>query len=204
MRVETDELWALEEPGEGWIALDRKLGSALTKIAKGEIGRELQQYQTTTLNNSQVVRGRVLLAMVFRYYASSSTGQVMYDMNHLQTLKLHSDNLEGFHNTWNMVLAELQTVPDKSLLQFWYFKQMQYFKPMAEDIAHYKRAQYLKSPDYSFDWLWNASCRYLTMKREDHMQHELNRSLRGDHPKAVPGLSAKGSKNKEKGGMGKW
>ena len=95
MRLETDELWSLEEPGDGWISLDRKLAAALSKVAKGEIGRELQQHQTTSLNNMQVARGRVLLAMVFRYYASSSTGQVMYDMNHLQTLKLHNDNLDG-------------------------------------------------------------------------------------------------------------
>ena len=95
MRVETDENWALEDPGEGWISLDRKLAAALSKIAKGEIGREIMQSQTTALNNQLVVRGRVLLAIVFRYYASSTTGQVLNDMNHLQTLKLHGDNLDG-------------------------------------------------------------------------------------------------------------
>ena len=61
---------------------------------------------------------------------------------------------------------------------------------MAEDIAHYKRAKWINSPDYSFDWLWAASCRYLTMKREDYMQDSLNRSLKHTHPKAVPGLDA--------------
>ena len=82
MRVETDENWAL-------------VAAALSKIAKGEIGREIMQSQTTALNNQLVVRGRVLLALVFRYYASSTTGQVLYDMNHLQTLKLQGDNLDG-------------------------------------------------------------------------------------------------------------
>ena len=41
---------------------------------------------------------------------------------------------------------------------------------MAEDIARYKRAKYIGSPDHSFEWLWQASCRYLLMKREDYMQ----------------------------------
>ena len=103
MKVETEPPWALEDPGEGWISLDRKLAAAITKIAKGEIGREITQYNTTALNNNQVVRGRVLLALVFRYYSSGTSGQVLYDMNHLQTLTLHGDNLEGFRNTWNMV-----------------------------------------------------------------------------------------------------
>ena len=87
----------------------------------------------------------------------------------------------GFHNTWNMVLSELHTVPDPEVLQLWYFKQQQYFKPMAEDIAHYKRAKWNGSPDHSFEWLWAASCRYLSMKREDYMQDSLNRSLKRTH-----------------------
>ena len=109
MKVETEEPEALEDPGEGWISLDRKLAAALTKIAKGEIGREITQYNTTALNNNRVVRGRVLLALVFRYYSSGTSGQVLYDMNHLQTLTLHGDNWEGVHNRRSMVLSELHT-----------------------------------------------------------------------------------------------
>ena len=123
-------------------------------------------------------------------------------MNHLQTLTLHGDNLEGFHNTWNMVLSELHTVPDPEVLQFWYFKQLQHFKPMAEDIAHYKRAKYNGSPDHSFDWLWAASCRYLSMKREDYMQDSLNRSLKHSHAKALPGLDTYKSKKGKRGQQG--
>ncbi len=69
-----------------------------------------------------------------------------------------------------MVLSELSTVPDPEALQLWYFRQLQHFKPMAEDIAHYRRAKYNESPVHSLEWLWAASCRYLLMKREDYMQ----------------------------------
>ena len=110
-------------------------------------------------------------------------------MNHLQSLVMVDTNLEGFHNTWNMVLSELTFVPEKSTLLFWYFKQIQYFKPMAEDIAHFKRAQWNNSPDYSFDWLWGASCRYLAQKRSDYMQESLNRSLVSRPNHAAPGTS---------------
>ena len=95
MQVETADTETLDDPGLGWISLDRKLASALIRIAKGEIGRELIQYHTAALNNNLVVRGRVLLAIVFRYYSSGTTGQVMFDMNHLQTLTLQGNNFGG-------------------------------------------------------------------------------------------------------------
>ena len=88
MKVETEEPEALEDLYEGCISLDRKLAAALTKIAKGEIGREITQYNTTALNNNRVVRGRVLLALVFQYYSSGASGQVLYDMNHLPNANL--------------------------------------------------------------------------------------------------------------------
>ena len=86
-------------------------------------------------------------------------------MSHLQSLVMVDNNLEGFHSTWNMAPSELTFVPDKSTLLFWCFKQiLKNIEPMAEDIAHFKRAQWNNSSDSSFDWLWGASCRYLAQK----------------------------------------
>ena len=65
MRCETDDPSLLNDPGEGWISLDRKLAVALTNIAHGEIGRELTHTTTMALNNGHIVRGRVLLAIMF-------------------------------------------------------------------------------------------------------------------------------------------
>ena len=103
----------------------------------------------------------------------------------------------GFHNTWNMVMSELSAPPDPGLVHIRYFKQIQYFKPMSEDIAHYKRAKgILGDPDYSFEWLGDASCRYLSMKREDYMQDALNRCFKSTHSKALAGPEAKPGKAK--------
>ena len=113
----------------------------------------------------------------------------MFDMNHIQTLTLQGNNLEGFHNTWNMVISENSHVPDPEVLQFWYFNQLKNFTPMAEDIARYKRAKYAKTADYSFEWLWQASCRYFAGKRADYMQESLNSGLKNTHARALPGLN---------------
>jgi hypothetical protein len=111
-------------------------------------------------------------------------------------LVLKGDHLESFHNTWNMVLSELSEPPDPRILQCLYFQQIQHFKPLAEDIAHYKRAKYLGSTDYSFEWLWEASNRHLLMKREDYMQESLSRGLNGASGQAAPATYPKGKGKK--------
>ena len=93
----------LEDPGEGWISLDRKLAAALANIAYGEIGRQITQATTTASSNTMVARGRVLPAIVFRYYASGDNAQVLCDLSHLQKLVLRGDHLGSCYNTWNMV-----------------------------------------------------------------------------------------------------
>ena len=72
---------------------------------------------------------------------------------------------------------------------------------MVEVVAHYKRAEYHGSPDYSFEWLWEASNRYLLMNRENHMQESLSRSLNGVSERAAPATYPKGKRCKQ--GKGK-
>jgi hypothetical protein len=86
-----------------------------------------------------------------------------------------------------MVLSELKAPPDPEILRCCYFKQVQCFKPLAEDIAHYKRATFLDNrADYSFEYLFEAATRYLLMQREDSMQEALSRGLMGTADKALP------------------
>ncbi len=66
-RCATDDPADLHTPGEGWIALDRKIAAGLTRICHGEIGREITQLSTRMYNDGKIVRGRVLQALVFRY-----------------------------------------------------------------------------------------------------------------------------------------
>ncbi len=80
----------------GWVSPDRKLAAALTKISEGEIGRQLTLASTTAVSDNTVQRGRVLLAIVFRYYAAGSSAQVLYDLDHLQKLTLKGEHRESF------------------------------------------------------------------------------------------------------------
>ena len=106
----------------------------------------------------------------------ANSGQVLYDVNHLQGLKMVGDNTEGFHNTWNMVMSELASRPAEETLQLVDYNQIKGFKPMAADIAHYLRAQWNTSPEHCFQWLWDAACRYISQRRQDYMQDVLTRA----------------------------
>ncbi len=98
-----------------------------------------------------------------------------------------------------MVLSELKTEPDPEILRFCYFKQIQYFKPLAEDIAHFKRANLLDDKsDHSFEFLFEAANWHVLMKREDAMQEALSRGLMGTTESAAPGVDPT-SKGKSKG-----
>ncbi len=65
---------------------------------------------------------------------------MLYDLNHLQGLKMVGDYLEGFHTTWSMVMSELASRPAEDTLQFVYYNHIKRFKLMAADIAHYIRS----------------------------------------------------------------
>mgnify|MGYP002812013029 CR=1 FL=1 len=84
--------------------------------------------------------------MVGRYYASGNSGQVLYDVNHLQGLKMINNNIEGIHNSWDMVLSGLVTRPAEKLLQHLYFMQVCDFKPLEADIAFYKEPNGMADP----------------------------------------------------------
>ncbi len=100
--------------------------------------------------------------------------------------------MEGFHNTWNMGLSELAKMPDSATLQFVYYNQIKDFKPMSEDIGHYRRAQWKGDPEYPFEWLWAAACQYIAQRRADYMQDALNKSLITSHKPGAPGVTPQG------------
>ncbi len=85
-----------------------------------EVHRELTQLHTTMQSREHIVSGRGQWAIVSRHDASGNSGQVLYDFNHLQGLNMINGNIEGFHNTWIMVVSELETRPDEKLLPYLY------------------------------------------------------------------------------------
>ncbi len=59
---------------------------------------------------------------------------------------LRGEHLESCHNSWTLVLNALKKAPDPDVIQRLHFRQLQGFRPLAEDVAHYKRATFLDDP----------------------------------------------------------
>ena len=188
--------------------LDRKLASALSKTATGELGRLLTQASEDALSEDRSIRGRELLFIILRYYATGKTAEVMFSLNDLQMVKAKQDQLESFHNTWIMVLKALPKRPDDEILEFLYYQQIKGMKVLAEDIFHYNR-QETGDKDRNYDYLTRAVERQLRLGRQEKMRAALSRGLVGDAstpPKtpALPGTPEnKGGGKDKKGGRGR-
>ncbi len=153
-------------------------------------GRQFALTGNAALSCGQAARGRVLLALVFEYYSAGKNAMVMFDINHIQRITLKGDNLESFPNTRTMLMSELATTPDPAILQYSYFRQIQNFKPLADEIAYDKRARFAAdATDLAFEFLFEAAKRYFRMKREDSMQEQLSRGLNGASDGALPGIN---------------
>ena len=86
LKVETHDPADLETPGVGWASLDRKIAAALSNIAHGELGKQLTIASSVALGEGKAARGRVLLAMVFKYYAAGNNAELIHDIDHLQKI----------------------------------------------------------------------------------------------------------------------
>ena len=78
--------------------LDRLLASAVTKIAHGELGRQITQKNEDALKEGRMARGRELLWLVLDYYRTGTTADSMFSLNDLQAVKCQNDKLEQFQN----------------------------------------------------------------------------------------------------------
>ena len=94
LSVATHDPVDLEDPGVGWISLDRKLAAALTKVSFGEPGRQLAS--SAAMSEGRIARGRVPLASVFKHYASGHSAELMHDINHLQKIVFRGESQRAF------------------------------------------------------------------------------------------------------------
>ena len=87
-----------------------------------------------------------------------------------------NNNLEGFENTWNMVLSGTRREPAVDELELLYFERIEKFNGISEDIAHYNRCDE-GHPDRSYQFLRDAVARYLKRTRQKYVTEEIGKSL---------------------------
>ena len=92
--------------------LSRKLAAKFQSIAAGELGRKISQIVEIWLKKDQIIPGLVLLRTIVNYYDTGSAPGVLYNILDLQKITLKNNDLEGFMNTWYMVLRGVKDEVD--------------------------------------------------------------------------------------------
>jgi hypothetical protein len=159
--------------------LDRKLAAALSNTITGELGRLLIQQSDDAMNEGRSVRGRELLHTIIKYYSTGRTAELMFCLNDLHKVQAKGGNLEGFQNTWIMVLKALPKMPDLEMIEYLYFQQVKGMRVLSEDVAHYNR-QEIGHIDKSYDFLYRSVERHLRLTRQERTRNALSRGLIGN------------------------
>ena len=199
--------------------LGTKLATAVTSIARGDLGTKISLCNEEGANRGEMVSGRQLLWLVYQSYKLSQTSGALYSLVDLTTLKIknekgqkddtpHSDKqLRWFVSSWDGLIAGMKSVPAEDILEDIFLRKIRNVLSLKEDLAYYDRLAGGHA-DKSFTFLKEACNRLLERKRE----HE-NRSAIEAHiasggssvtpTQAVPSAPAtKGDGKKGKGKRG--
>ncbi|MCP4240798.1 MAG: hypothetical protein GY772_09590, partial [bacterium] len=198
--------------GKRFATLDRKFGAGLSRVATGELGRKIIHMQDQAMQNeNRVIKGREILRVIVRYYATGKNAEVMFSLNDLQKVTLRGDNIENFQNSWEMVLDRLPRRPDPDILLHCYHQQVKGFRPISEDIAHFNRVDD-DHEDHTYEFLVNSVNRFLRRTRMEKVRDDLSKGLfhgpnadkyKQGGPPGAPGPKGKGDKEKKGKGKGK-
>ena len=96
---------SLRDPGK-FLTLDTKLLAALTKVARGELSREILIFKETEASKSRAVRGRQVLYLFDQYFKTNEEVGSLYSVEDLLKVRLLNDDLSTFINNWESVWAK--------------------------------------------------------------------------------------------------
>ena len=164
------------DDSEGFATLDAKLLASLTNCAEGDLGRQIATFKELRAREDKNVKGRHLLLRFHEYFATSIKHGAIYGLEDLMSVKMVNDDLKGFINKWDSVLAGMKKEPENSVLEAYFHLAVKRFKPLEHDLALYDRAAD-GSKERTYDFLITAARAYLERKRLEKMRDATKRSL---------------------------
>ena len=182
-----------------FLLLGRRLFSALQRSAQGERGRQITLAAEAELRDGRSIKGLVILRMIFHYYQTNKTADLVYDITDLYKVSMKGNNAEGFQNTWVSVLRGMRKPPDPDMLELLYFKCIERFNGIAEDVAHYNRSDE-SSPDHCYEYLFNAVQRYLQRTRQQANREKVSAAVLGSGHASALAPPKGGGRGRGRGG----
>ena len=122
-----------------FVPLDTKILAQLSKVAKGELARQILTFKDTEAQSKRVVRGRQVLLMFEQYFKTNEEAGALYGTEDLLQVRLHSDDLKSFLQNWDAVIAGMKRIPDENTKIF-LLGSFASLRRMAYDLDVYDRS----------------------------------------------------------------
>ncbi len=106
----------LGNPGD-FVTLDTKILAQLSRAAEGELARQILTFKDTEAQSKREVRGRQVLLMFEQYFKTNEEAGALYGTENLLQVRLQSDDLKSFLQSWDAVIAGVKRIPDENTLQ---------------------------------------------------------------------------------------
>ena len=175
--------------GDKFMRMDAKLRTAITKVATGELGRELTQAASEEKDlNKRLLKGRQMLFLCYQFYEVSEDKSVTYNITDLTRLLWMGDKrISDFLVSWNTVIGGMRGSLGEAPIHQWFYEQVKKSTVLKEEVAHYDRVD-PGHPHKSYKWLMGAVRKYVMVKRRDlNREKNVERSFTGV---ALPGSAA--------------
>ena len=147
-----------------FVTLDTKLLAALTKVAKGELARQILNFKETEAAERRAVRGRQVLYLFDQHFKTNEEVGSLYSVEDLLKVNLLQDDLSTFIHNWESVVAGMSHVPDERTLRDILLRQIRRSARMKWDLDLYDRAKE-GTPTHSYSFLIQSIRDLLTRER---------------------------------------
>ena len=188
---------------EPFATLDAKLMSALTNIITGHFARIVDTFKENEASQDRIVRGRQILFMLHDHFSTNIKHGATYALEDLFSITLRNDNLRVFMSSWDQVLAGITNVPDKSVLETLFYKQVKHSRSISHDLNEYHRAEE-GNEKHSYEFLLSAVRRHLDRERLESNRDRVARNLAGTQRASTPAVGGEKKPYIPKGFCIKW
>ena len=167
-----------------FLTLDTKLGSSISEIAKGELGRRLTLTTEREDKEGRNVTGRQLLKVVYEYYKTDESAGILYDVSDLMNVRIRGDNpgwkqLQDFRDSWDETLAGMENEPSDDILEPMFRDRIKDCRNISHDYETYIRAD-KGTPQKSYQFLYDAVDNFLLRKLRENNRYDVQKKNK-DH-----------------------
>ena len=153
----------LRDPGK-FLTLDTKLLASLSKVAKGELARQILNFKEVEAGFERAVRGRQILYLFDQHFKTNEEVGSLYSVEDLLKVTLVQDDLSTFLHNWESVIAGMSHIPDEVTLRDILLRQIRKSQRLKFDLERYDRAKE-GTPEHSYEFLKESIRDLLTRER---------------------------------------